>query len=281
MGIWGGFTDVSDYGQLDFAIGFESDMTLGYAAVRKTTVSAPISAAYAYYINNVGKPANAGYLINGTVGYNVHTGILVNTDAIYPGYEAVYINGSATSGNKYSGIVMGAGNFIYGMDLYGGTFASGNIRFSDNTVQSTAMTSTIANDATTAYGWGNHATAGYLTSGAIGSTVQAYNSNLTGINQALDTSANATFLTLTIAGGGAGNKIILDNLEAYAVKDAGGTARGMMRLDSSNIAHIADNAGCASTYIGTLNTDTNPIYIKVGGVVKNVQVDGLGYLKAN
>ena len=32
---------------------------------------------------------------------------------------------------------------------------------------------------TTAYSWGNHATAGYLTSSAIGSTVQAYSANLT------------------------------------------------------------------------------------------------------
>ena len=31
----------------------------------------------------------------------------------------------------------------------------------------------------TAYGWGNHASAGYLSSGSIGSTVQAYDSNLT------------------------------------------------------------------------------------------------------
>ncbi len=39
-----------------------------------------------------------------------------------------------------------------------------------------------------------------LVAAAIGSTVQAYNSNLTGINQALDTTASPTFVTVKLSG---------------------------------------------------------------------------------
>ena len=40
-------------------------------------------------------------------------------------------------------------------------------------------TTTKQTEWNTAYGWGNHATAGYLTSAAIGTTVQAYDADLT------------------------------------------------------------------------------------------------------
>jgi len=40
-------------------------------------------------------------------------------------------------------------------------------------------TTNNASNWNTAYGWGNHASAGYLTSGAIGTTVQAYDADLT------------------------------------------------------------------------------------------------------
>lgn len=48
-------------------------------------------------------------------------------------------------------------------------------------VASTAygITSTNISNWNTAYGWGNHASAGYLTSSAIGTTVQAYDADLT------------------------------------------------------------------------------------------------------
>lgn len=49
------------------------------------------------------------------------------------------------------------------------------------TTNSTAYaTSAQGANADTAFGWGNHASANYLTSGAIGSTVQAYSANLAG-----------------------------------------------------------------------------------------------------
>lgn len=42
-----------------------------------------------------------------------------------------------------------------------------------------SITSTNISNWNTAYGWGNHASAGYLTSGAIGVSVQAYDADLT------------------------------------------------------------------------------------------------------
>ena len=43
------------------------------------------------------------------------------------------------------------------------------------------ITSTNISNWNTAYGWGNHASAGYLTSAAIGSSVQAYDADLSSI----------------------------------------------------------------------------------------------------
>ncbi len=45
----------------------------------------------------------------------------------------------------------------------------------------------------TAYSWGNHASAGYLTSAAIGSTVQGYDANTAKLNVAQTFTAKQTF----------------------------------------------------------------------------------------
>jgi hypothetical protein len=56
--------------------------------------------------------------------------------------------------------------------------SSGNLAFSYAAGYS-IPTDTKQGNWDTAYGWGNHASAGYLNNAAIGSTVQAYDSNLT------------------------------------------------------------------------------------------------------
>lgn len=62
-------------------------------------------------------------------------------------------------------------------------------------------TTNNASNWNTAYGWGNHASAGYLTSAAIGSTVQGYDANTAKYNVANTWTAKQTFpgATTTIA----------------------------------------------------------------------------------
>jgi hypothetical protein len=78
----------------------------------------------------------------------------------------------------------------------------------------------------TAYGWGNHASAGYLDSGDIGSTVQAYDSNLTSFvstftlpttdgtaNQVLSTNGSGQLSFTTASGGG----VTIDDVLALSI----------------------------------------------------------------
>lgn len=78
----------------------------------------------------------------------------------------------------------------------------------------------------TAYSWGNHASVGYLTGSAIGSSVQAYDSNLTsfvntftlpttdGTNgQVLTTNGSGTLSFTTVSGGG----VTIDDVLALSI----------------------------------------------------------------
>lgn len=69
------------------------------------------------------------------------------------------------------------------------------------TASSWYSTTNNASNWNTAYGWGNHASAGYLTSAAIGSTVQGYDANTAKYNVANTWTAKQTFpgATTTIA----------------------------------------------------------------------------------
>ncbi len=60
-------------------------------------------------------------------------------------------------------------------------YADGKLFYKDvaNNIKSLTPSATDISNWNTAYGWGNHATVGYLTSAAIGTTVQAYDVDLT------------------------------------------------------------------------------------------------------
>jgi len=61
------------------------------------------------------------------------------------------------------------------------------------TASSWYSTTNNASNWDTAYSWGNHASAGYLTSAAIGSTVQGYDANTAKLNVAQTFTAKQTF----------------------------------------------------------------------------------------
>jgi hypothetical protein len=122
-------------------------------------------------------------------------------------------------------------------------------------------TSTQGSHADTAYGWGNWAS-------YIGSSIQAYNSNLTGINQGLTTSSTPTF-----AGLNSSASMTLNNNTAYFCKDSGGTGRVMIGLGSD------DNLAIGTSVPGSVNIGYNsgvssPILIRTDGVNSRVITAG-------
>ena len=158
---------------------------------------------------------------------------------------------------------MNAGYYEYGLDLYGGSYNTGNIRFSDNTLQSTAFTSSLKTNYDTAYGWGNHATAGY----------QAGNSYLSSINQNLATSSGPTF-----AGMLSSSAIVMNNGVNLQGKNTGGTATNLIARGADNNLQIGYGEPGA-IILGNTAAGANPIYIWVGGALKQVTIDGSGFLK--
>jgi hypothetical protein len=70
---------------------------------------------------------------------------------------------------------------------------------------------------------------------------------------------------------------VLNNAQAFKVKDTGGNARIIGYVDASNITHLA-----AYPY-GNINIgyggSGNPVHIFVGGGMKRVEIDGSGFLK--
>lgn len=93
-----------------------------------------------------------------------------------------------------------------------------------------SITSTNISNWNTAYGWGNHASAGYLTSAAIGSSVQAYDADLSSIAGLAGTSG---FLKKTAA-----NTWTLDtNAYLTTESDPVFTASAASGITSTNISN--------------------------------------------
>lgn len=114
------------------------------------------------------------------------------------------------------------------------------------------VTSTSLSQWNTAYGWGNHATAGYLDSADIGSSVQAYDSNLTGFVSAftLPTTDGTSGQVLTTNGSGA---------LSFATPAAGYT-------NSDVDAHLNTSTATSGKVLSWNGTDYNWISASGGGV---------------
>ena len=135
-----------------------------------------------------GDHATAGYyLASNPDGYTSNTGTVTSVDMSVP-------TGLSVSGNPIT--------------------TSGTLAVTFSSGYSIPTTSSQSNW-DTAYGWGNHASAGYLTSAAIGSTVLAYDSNLQSfvntftlpttdgtIGQVLTTNGSGTLSFSSAAGAG-------------------------------------------------------------------------------
>jgi len=142
-----------------------------------------------------GNHALAGYALASTL--SSHIGSSGGAHANASGSTAGFM--SASDKTKLDGVASGAtanaGTVTsVAVSVPTGLSASGSPVTSSGTIAITyaagyAIPTTAKQDQwDTAYGWGNHASAGYLTSGAIGSTVQAYSENLAGWS-AISTSA--------------------------------------------------------------------------------------------
>jgi hypothetical protein len=62
-------------------------------------------------------------------------------------------------------------------------------------------------------------------------------------------------------------------------KTTGGVASTLLYMSDSNYCVVGGSANVVATYISTNSTADNPLYIRVGGATKNVQIDGSGFLK--
>ena len=109
-----------------------------------------------------------------------------------PKVQVCAVTHAATNGSLFVRLSFGGVLGQYEGDVNISSAASGQVlKYDGSKWVNTAETDpvytasswyTTTNNATnwnTAYGWGNHASAGYLTSSAIGSTVQAYDADLT------------------------------------------------------------------------------------------------------
>ncbi|MFA6290176.1 MAG: hypothetical protein WC637_00265 [Victivallales bacterium] len=215
--------------------------------------------------------------------------------------EAILIQGGSAAATRYGGIIMNSGTFEYGLDFNGGTYNAAPIRIPNNTVlkarnaagaadisliglgadnvlymYGTAFGLTSAGAITAATWQGVAVATGYGGTGAanaadartnlglaIGTNVQAYNSNLTAIDQALDTTASPTFADLTLTG-----HLHMPNVQAIWMKDAGGTLRNTM--------YLLNDAAPSSLLIGA---GASQVCIYIGGTAYKVSIDGSGFLK--
>jgi len=115
------------------------------------------------------------------------------------------------------------------------------------------ITNTNISNWNTAYGWGNHATAGYLTSASIGTTVQAYSLVLS------NTTASFTTADETKLDG------IATNANNYVLPQATSTVLGGVELFSDTTQTTAANAvttTASRTYGSQLNA-SNQVVVNV------------------
>ena len=93
----------------------------------------------------------------------------------------------------------------------------------------------------------------------IGTNVQAYNANLTGINQELTTTSSPTFANLYLVGG----SLSVDNNRYIYGKDSGGTLRVLVGINASDDCY--GPSSIRYTVLGDSSSNDNPILIRVAG----------------
>lgn len=110
------------------------------------------------------------------------------------------------------------------------------------------ITSTQITNWDTAYGWGDHASAGYLTSGAIGTTVQGYDADLT-------TWASKTAPTGTVVGTTDTQTLTNKTVQALILND-GFTEEVFTVTDGASVALSPTNGSIQTWTLGANRTPT-------------------------